>query len=81
MKRSELYSIRSILQTALNKVGLLYEDTEPYRILGGLISEIDVAYDGNKSLNVVVEEGDEEGEGGGGVVGEGVGGVEGGGEK
>lgn len=50
MKRSELYSIRSILQTALNKVGLLYEDTEAYRILGGLISELDVAYDGNIPL-------------------------------
>ena len=41
-------------------MGLLYEDTEPYRILGGLISELDVAYDENKSLNVAVEEGDEE---------------------
>jgi hypothetical protein len=66
VKRSELYSIRSILQTALKKVGLLHEDTEPYRILGGLISELDVAYDGNKSLSVAVEEGDEEG--GEGVV-------------
>lgn len=54
-------------------MGLLYEDTEPYRILGGLISELDVAYDENKSLNVAVEEGDEESGG--------VGGVEGGGEK
>ena len=43
-------------------MGLLYEDTEPYRILGGLISELDVAYDENKSLNVAVEEGDEESE-------------------
>jgi hypothetical protein len=69
VKRSELYSIRSILQTALNKVGLLYEDTEPYRILGGLIRELDVAYDGNKSLNVAVEGGEEEEVGESGGVG------------
>ena len=67
VKRSEIYSIRSILITAVSKVGLLYEDSEPYRILAALISELDAAYDSNLPLNIAVEE-DEEGgvEGGGG---------------
>ena len=61
MKRSEIYSIRSILQTAISKVGFLYENSKPYKILAALIGELDAAYDSNMPLNVAVEEDDAEG--------------------
>lgn len=68
VKRSEIYSIRSILQTSLSKVGFLYEDSKPYKILAAFISELDAAYDRNLPLNAALEE-DEEEEGAGGGVG------------
>ena len=67
VKRSEIYSIRSILQTSLSKVGFLYQDSKPYKKLAVFISELDAAYDSNLPLNAVVEESEEEeGDGGGG---------------
>ena len=62
VKRSEIYSIRSILQTSLSKVGFLYEDSKPYKILAAFISELDAAYDSNLPLNAAVEEDEEEDE-------------------
>ena len=64
VKRSEIYFIRSILQTSISKVGFLYEDSKPYKILAAFISELDAAYDSNLPLNAAVEE-DEEEEGAG----------------
>lgn len=71
VKRSEIYSIRSILQTSLSKVGFLYEGSKPYKILAAFISELDAAYDSNLPLNAALEEDEEEeGAGGGGGGGD-----------
>lgn len=48
MTNSELYLVKSLMETVKSKIALLYENSEPYNIINGFHRELDVAY--SKSL-------------------------------
>ena len=58
MKKTEIYSIKSLMQTTVGKVAHLYENSECHKVLVSYFNELVCAYDNGTPL-AEVEDDDE----------------------
>jgi ribosomal protein S20 len=54
--KSDLYSLRSILQSAIRKMELMYIDSDAYISMNSLYSEVDSAFNTDQLLSDNVDE-------------------------
>ena len=56
MKKSEIYAIRSLLQTTARKIEFFHPNSLPLETLLKLIIELEISYDTDSPLSSAVEE-------------------------